>query len=211
MMKQNQSGRSMIEMLGVLAIIGVLSVGGIAGYSKAMEKWKINKTLEGYSYLTSGLLEHMDDIRAQRTTNSDGKIRLNDTIQAMNLLPEGWISENNRLYDTTGNWVAVFSRGSRLVYDISLGADSTIDGARTSDTFSGKLCVEFLNNFVQPLHVSLQYAYIFRNAHDSITFYGDTKYGESSKCLHNITLSDMQSACNSCMLGTDFCLLTLEF
>ena len=32
------SGRSMIEMLGVLAIIGVLSVGGIAGYSKAMQK-----------------------------------------------------------------------------------------------------------------------------------------------------------------------------
>ena len=26
-----QSGRSMVEMLGVLAIIGVLSVGGIAG------------------------------------------------------------------------------------------------------------------------------------------------------------------------------------
>ncbi|MBS6473139.1 MAG: hypothetical protein KH347_02690 [Acetobacter sp.] len=32
----NESGRSMIEMLGVLAIIGVLSVGGIAGYSQAM-------------------------------------------------------------------------------------------------------------------------------------------------------------------------------
>ena len=27
----NESGRSMVEMLGVLAIIGVLSVGGIAG------------------------------------------------------------------------------------------------------------------------------------------------------------------------------------
>ncbi len=39
------SGRSMIEMLGVLAIIGVLSVGGIAGYSKAMMKFKINKTM----------------------------------------------------------------------------------------------------------------------------------------------------------------------
>ena len=38
-----QCGRSMIEMLGVLAIIGVLSVGGIAGYSKAMETYKINK------------------------------------------------------------------------------------------------------------------------------------------------------------------------
>ena len=31
-----QSGRSMIETLGVLAIIGVLSVGGLVGYSQAM-------------------------------------------------------------------------------------------------------------------------------------------------------------------------------
>ena len=44
--RESQSGRSMIEMLGVLAIIGVLSVGGIAGYSKAMMKYKINKTIE---------------------------------------------------------------------------------------------------------------------------------------------------------------------
>ena len=45
------SGRSMIEMLGVLAIIGVLSVGGIAGYSKAMMKFKINKTIEQMSMI----------------------------------------------------------------------------------------------------------------------------------------------------------------
>ena len=44
--KNAQTGRSMIEMLGVLAIIGVLSVGGIAGYSKAMMKYRINKTIE---------------------------------------------------------------------------------------------------------------------------------------------------------------------
>ena len=37
-----EKGRSMIEMLGVLAIVGVLSVGGIAGYSKAMGKYKTN-------------------------------------------------------------------------------------------------------------------------------------------------------------------------
>ena len=41
----NQAGRSMVEILGVLAIIGVLSVGGIAGYSKAMQKININKLL----------------------------------------------------------------------------------------------------------------------------------------------------------------------
>ena len=49
-MKINEKGRSMIEMLGVLAIIGVLSVGGIAGYSKAMAKFKANKTIDLISH-----------------------------------------------------------------------------------------------------------------------------------------------------------------
>ena len=42
----HEAGRSMIEMLGVLAIIGVLSVGGIAGYSQAMSKYKVTKTTD---------------------------------------------------------------------------------------------------------------------------------------------------------------------
>ena len=45
-MKFFELGRSMVEMLGVLAIIGVLSVGAIAGYSKAMMKYKLNKQAE---------------------------------------------------------------------------------------------------------------------------------------------------------------------
>ena len=44
--RAQESGRSMIEMLGVLAIVGVLSVGGISGYSKAMGKYKINQCLD---------------------------------------------------------------------------------------------------------------------------------------------------------------------
>ncbi len=42
----SQSGRSMIEMLGVLAIVGILSAGGIAGYSMAMEQYKSNLLIE---------------------------------------------------------------------------------------------------------------------------------------------------------------------
>ena len=45
-MMNTQSGRSMVEMLGVLAIIGVLSIGAVAGYSKAMMKYKLNKHAE---------------------------------------------------------------------------------------------------------------------------------------------------------------------
>ena len=46
MTKLNQeSGRSMVEMLGVLAIIGVLSIGGIAGYTMAMNRYRANEVL----------------------------------------------------------------------------------------------------------------------------------------------------------------------
>ena len=55
--KNNQHGRSMVEMLGVLAIIGVLSVGGIAGYSKAMFKQKMNKTVDIVSKVLMGVNE----------------------------------------------------------------------------------------------------------------------------------------------------------
>ena len=52
-MKTNESGRSMIEMLGVLAIIGVLSIGGIAGYSKAMGKHRVNKCIDQITQIVS--------------------------------------------------------------------------------------------------------------------------------------------------------------
>ena len=53
--KTEQSGRSMVEMLGVLAIIGVLSVGGISGYSKAMAKYKASKAMDQLSLLIANI------------------------------------------------------------------------------------------------------------------------------------------------------------
>ena len=49
--KKSQSGRSMVEMLGVLAIIGVLSVGGIAGYSLSMRRHRANGVVDYASKL----------------------------------------------------------------------------------------------------------------------------------------------------------------
>ncbi len=53
--RSEQSGRSMVEMLGVLAIIGVLSVGGIAGYSKAMAKFKLSKAMDQVSNVVTNV------------------------------------------------------------------------------------------------------------------------------------------------------------
>ena len=44
--KKNETGRSMVEMLGVLAIIGVLSIGGIAGYTMSMRRHRANQVAD---------------------------------------------------------------------------------------------------------------------------------------------------------------------
>ena len=61
-MKKLESGRSMVEMLGVLAIIGVLSVGGIAGYSLSMRRHRANgvaDTIAKYALVAYGHCQQM--------------------------------------------------------------------------------------------------------------------------------------------------------
>ena len=48
----NETGRSMVEMLGVLAIIGVLSIGSIQGYTYAMNKYRANHVLMAMAIIT---------------------------------------------------------------------------------------------------------------------------------------------------------------
>lgn len=45
-MKYIETGRSMVEILGVLAVVGLLSVGGIEGYRLAIDKHKANEVQE---------------------------------------------------------------------------------------------------------------------------------------------------------------------
>ena len=54
-----QSGRSMVEMLGVLAVIGVLSIGGIMGYSYGMDKYRANETINDVNLRAMDLISQL--------------------------------------------------------------------------------------------------------------------------------------------------------
>ena len=100
-----QCGRSMIEMLGVLAIIGVLSVGGIQGFSKAMETYQSHKQLEQINSLIYHILELRDtfkqDYRNQSTTRING---LMGAINALGYLPDDMkLISNETAQDRFGN------------------------------------------------------------------------------------------------------------
>ena len=45
-MLTNQTGRSMVEMLGVLAIAAIITLGGLSGYRMAMNKFRANGIAE---------------------------------------------------------------------------------------------------------------------------------------------------------------------
>ena len=101
----NPIGRSMIEMLGVLAIIGVLSVGGIQGFSKAMETYQSHKQLEQINSLIYHILELRDtfkqDYRNQSTTRING---LMGAINALGYLPDDMkLISNETAQDRFGN------------------------------------------------------------------------------------------------------------
>ena len=42
----NENGRSIVEMMGVLAIMGILTIGGLAGFRSAMNKMSASKIVE---------------------------------------------------------------------------------------------------------------------------------------------------------------------
>ena len=179
MYKNFETGRSMLEMLGVLAIVGVLSVGGIAGYSKAMEQFKVNKIIQDYNSLIFGLLEYRQNFQK----NVVGEPNLTDIIIALNLVPNNWTKLNDKyLQDNYGNWVNVRYRQTNnsyssfdkegLIIDFNLGG-LTIDeaGNRSSDNFNDKVCFEMFRNILQPLHSTISGVAMVGGTG---TYYGDT-------------------------------------
>ena len=62
---KSESGRSMVEMLGVLAIIGVLSIGGIAGYTMAMNRYRANEVIDMANKMASLVFAQDQTARAR--------------------------------------------------------------------------------------------------------------------------------------------------
>ncbi len=85
------AGRSMVEMLGVLAIIGVLSIGAIAGYSKAMMKYKLNQHAVAVNMLINNVLSIKDKLEH----SGDNNTYYNQLLYKINLLPDGIIYQRD--------------------------------------------------------------------------------------------------------------------
>lgn len=210
-----ENGRSMIEMLGVLAIIAVLSVGGIAGYSKAMEKYKINKLITDYNNLIFGLLEYRQNLQEQLK----GQVFLSDMLISLNLIPNTWQKISSQyMQDNYGNFIGTFYREysnaygyaspeeSGIIIDFIFGGLTENDkGEKIAANFNGNLCFEVLDKIAVPLHYTIR-GILMPGGNGY--YYGDTFCRTGRPCLNTMTLSKMKSMCSSCD-KTKRCALTI--
>ena len=184
----------MIEMLGVLAIIAVLSVGGIAGYSKAMEKFKFNKAIDEYSTLLFGVVQHLDDFKHIQIKDASFT-PLGDIAVALEIVPPSWQKiSGHGFIDGLGNLVQIFIRDTgRLAIDFYLG--NVHNGV--SAAFNIKLCLEIVQNMAVPLHSSI--VDVFWYGMNNKRLYGDAYCNRKAKnCLSQITLEEINNYCSSC-------------
>ena len=218
MYKNLENGRSMIEMLGVLAIIGVLSVGGIAGYGKAMEKFKVNKIVEDYNMLIRGLMEYEPNLK-------ESNYNMSELVLSLNLVPQSWNANGNYLYDSYGNPMTVGYRSANNDYQWdnpekngvyvdyflgTLGKDE--QGVLRSESFSDKICFELFVNVIKPLHNAVNAGWVNsgRSYYNNSFYYGDNYCSGNRKCLKDITLDTIKTICGSCD-KTRHCNVTVIF
>lgn len=189
-----QSGRSMVEMLGVLAIIGVLSVGAIAGYSKAMTKYKLNQHAEAVNMLINNALQIKDNL-AYGSTKSTA---YGDIFKKLNLLPDGieyiandylqdkWFKDKIYIYhDDVYNFGAIrfsfqpSSQGAELCRNIVIAAKENAANlwriVTYIDTDDGSM-----DNSPQG------------------TLWGDVYCANGVNCLRDLSLNKISNLCNTC-------------
>lgn len=201
LLKINQSGRSMIEMLGVLAIVGILSVGGISGFSKAMFKHKLNKAIEQYN-LVFDLIATDNQKWKRISTASANYYHLSGLWKKMDVLPKSMIKHptNEELYDAFSNRFYVRKFPKYIEWGIMMNSGN--DGVFSTNMGSKNICQELMLNALAPRHENIKYLFLYlgggSEGSGKYYFYGDNFCGESKKCIRDMTISDITQICEDC-------------
>ncbi len=196
-----QSGRSMVEMFGVLAIIGVLSVGAIAGYSKAMMKYKLNQHAQAVNMLINNVLSIKDKLQHNVGVNT----YFSTLLYKLNMLPDGieyggdsylkdkWFKNTISIYYSNDKYTDI--DGTERQND--LGAISFyFDSASASGE-------EICRNIAFAAKENAANIYLLQQntgtaASRENKYYGDAYCTGDKICLRNLDINKVAKICNDC-------------
>lgn len=214
----NQYGRSMLEMLGVLAVVGMLSVIGIKGFQYAMERHRVNELTEEYISFIQNLLPYETDfVKIKNTKSPEKALYLVPYIRKMNIIPSKWqIFSGNYLRDSIGVLLDPHIRhepggirANKITWNYILkSAETNVPPQR--------LCEIMYTRIVLPYHELISMVAYFTDETEgdasSISEYGDNYCnGKSRRCITSLTLTDIQDRCSRCADKNKRCLLVISF
>lgn len=185
----NDKGRSMVEMLGVLAIIGVLSVGAISGYSKAMMKHKLNVHVSGINFLLQNALQFTSNLPIE-----DGMTNMTYLFDKLNIIPDGFRYEesgNSRIYDMFNSYIMLHGT-TQYPTDYKWGLRYYIENT----DFRFPICQNLLTA-AKEFSGQLSYFTVTLPNGGQLNYYGDDYCTENRKCLKDIKLLDIENVCRT--------------
>ena len=190
------TGRSMVEMLGVLAIIGVLSVGAIAGYSKAMMKYKLNQHAQAVNMLINNVLQ----LKGQLQHEPDTATAYGTLLHKLNLLPDGIIYHDD--WNLTDMW---FKKTIQIYYSNDIYTSS--NGQQVQNDL-GAISFNFDSNSNAGAEICRNIAFAAKENAANIwelqlygsgqDYYGDAYCSKYYVCLRDLNLDLVDKLCNNC-------------
>ncbi len=188
-----ECGRSMVEMLGVLAIIGVLSVGAIAGYSKAMFKYKLNKHAEQMNTVINAVARYVHGFSTEFRNQN-----LTSYFIKLGEIPVEMIRESNTdyIYDIFGNKWRVFYLYNNNGDTMNLTTSNSFLTKNSTQNLEicRNLIVTAKENSSNIYSVSTLSGYQTEEEQKGI-LYGDNRCKVGRVCLKNMTLEQIYDIC----------------
>lgn len=213
--KSNQTGRSMIEMLGVLAIVGVLSVGAIAEFGKAMYKWKAIKCAEEYNLFISEMLVYEKDWIKMKRKQGSGHLYIGPYMEQWGMVPSSWTVSGNYFSDRLGNRIIPFVRNDLGSFSFKWRVDIDFVLSQRKGKETAEFCRLVFHNVIIPncdrifaIRVAEKRNGSWNNGSD--WYMGSQYCGDSKNCLGTLELIDIEKLCNVCSEEKQACnILTL--
>ena len=208
---KSENGRSMVEMLGVLAIIGVLSVGVISGYSKVMMKYKLNKQTEQLNQVVNSVIKYVRIMDSYKQAQN-----LTSLFVKLGEIPREMLKNNNDnyFYDVFNTRMYIYNEVGNsnnknwhaLVIYVNLPLLSNSNN-------SLEICRNVLTVAKEnSADINSVYTTSGSGTDDNRKFYfnGDKNCKNNKVCLRNMTINNIYEACTK-HLGNQNATLKFEF
>ncbi|MBO5037925.1 MAG: type II secretion system protein [Alphaproteobacteria bacterium] len=202
-------GRSMIEMLGVLAIVGVLSIGGISAFQTAMAKHRNNQITEDFSGFINEVLRYSGEWKKEIPGERNGEYK-EITSKLDFLLPTRWYRKGASIYDNQGNQIVVIVR-------TKMGTRKSVSFRYTLTGMTGEARVNLCTAFFKMAKMYAGEIYLIdtyqeeTSGNTAASAYGNTYCGGKNKCISDLTLAEINENCSPYRRKSRYSSMSMHF